>query len=161
MPTFKNPGKISFTAEIQTSDKSKGGAWVNFPHDAKEKFGVTGRIPIKATFDGVPYSGSMCRMGEPQHMILILKEIRALIKKGKGDKVKVTVELDDGERVVDVPNELSDALKKAGLLAKYEAMSFTCRKEYAKWIAEAKKEDTRERRLAKAVEMIAAGKKFS
>jgi uncharacterized protein YdeI (YjbR/CyaY-like superfamily) len=36
-------------------------------------------------------------------------------------------------------------------------MAFTHRKEYARWIAEAKRTETRQRRVAQAVEMIRAG----
>lgn len=164
MPTYKNPGKLSFTAPIQTNNKSVGGSWVDFPWSVEDKYGVKGRVPVKATFDGVPYTGSLCKMGPGPHTLLIRKEIRALITKGGGDKVRVTVELDAGERTVDVPPALTAALCGApggSLLPKFEAMSFTCRKEYAAWVADAKKDETRERRLAKAVEMIAAGKKFS
>ena len=42
--------------------------------------------------------------------------------------------------------------------ASFEQMAFTHRKEYARWIAEAKRDETRQRRVAQAVEMIKAGK---
>lgn len=163
MPTYRDPGMVAFTAAIATDDEhaKMGGYWINYPHDASEQFGVKGRIPVKATFDGIPYAGSLCKMGEGPHMLLIRKEIRLKLKKAAGDKVKITIRLDAGERTVDVPSELTEALKTAGLADKYAAMSFTCRKEYAAWIAGAKKPETRARRLEKAVAMIKQGKKFS
>jgi uncharacterized protein YdeI (YjbR/CyaY-like superfamily) len=58
-----------------------------------------------------------------------------------------------------VPAELLAALKKNKAAAKqFEGMSGSCRKEYCVWITEAKREETRERRVAQAVEMIAEGK---
>jgi uncharacterized protein YdeI (YjbR/CyaY-like superfamily) len=48
-------------------------------------------------------------------------------------------------------------LKKEGLLPIFDKLSYTHRKEYCRWISEAKKEETRSRRLAKAVEMLRSG----
>ena len=50
---------------------------------------------MKATFDGVPYSGSMIKYGAPQHMLGVLKSIRDQIGKGPGDTIEVTVEKDE------------------------------------------------------------------
>lgn len=60
---------------------------------------------------------------------------------------------------VTVPEALAAALKKnKAAAAQFEAMSPSCRKEYCVWVGEAKREETRERRVAQAVEMIAEGK---
>ena len=55
---------------------------------------------VFVTFDGEAYRGSMVRMGTPRHILLILKEIREKLGKGPGDRIRVTVELDDAPRVV-------------------------------------------------------------
>jgi uncharacterized protein YdeI (YjbR/CyaY-like superfamily) len=39
----------------------------------------------------------------------------------------------------------------------YDGLSFTHRKEYARWIAGAKRQETRERRVRRAIEMLSAG----
>lgn len=58
-----------------------------------------------------------------------------------------------------VPQELRKALAgQPAVKAKFDAMSPSHRREYCEWIAEAKKLETRERRLAKAMEQIAEGK---
>jgi len=58
-----------------------------------------------------------------------------------------------------VPAALAAALKKhKAAAARFETMSPSCRKEYCVWVGEAKREETRERRVAQAVEMIAEGK---
>lgn len=67
------------------------GAYVEIPFDVKEVFGK-GRVPVNATFDGEPYSGSIVRMGTPCHILGIRKDIRARIGKQPGDTVHVTVE---------------------------------------------------------------------
>ncbi|NLE76789.1 MAG: DUF1905 domain-containing protein [Chloroflexi bacterium] len=67
------------------------GAYVEFPFDVQREFGK-GRAPVRATFDGEPYQGSLVRMGTPGHIIGIRKEIRRKIGKQPGDLVRVTIE---------------------------------------------------------------------
>jgi uncharacterized protein YdeI (YjbR/CyaY-like superfamily) len=63
------------------------------------------------------------------------------------------------KRAVHVPAELAAALKKNKLAAKvFAGFSPSCRREYAEWIAEAKRPETREKRLAQAIAWIAQGK---
>lgn len=129
-----------------------GGAWIEFPYDAKKEFGTGGRIPVKATFDGEPYRGSLVRMGGPCHIIGILKSIREKLGKDAGSTVSVVLEKDTGERVVDVPADLSAALKKNPAARKlFEKMSYTHRKEWARYVGEAKAAETRLRRAGKAL----------
>ncbi|MBB4034441.1 hypothetical protein GGR21_000326 [Dysgonomonas hofstadii] len=66
------------------------GAYIEIPFDVKEAFGK-GRVPVNATFDGVPYQGSIVRMGTPGHIIGIRKEIRKQIGKQPGDIVHVMI----------------------------------------------------------------------
>ena len=67
------------------------GAYVEIPFDVQAAFGK-GRVKVLATFDGVPYNGSLVRMGTPGHIIGVLKDIRAKIGKQPGDTVHVTVQ---------------------------------------------------------------------
>jgi hypothetical protein len=67
------------------------GAYIEFPYDAKAEFGK-GRVKVRATFDGVPYEGSLVRMGTPGHILGVRKDIRSQIGKGPGDVVRVTIE---------------------------------------------------------------------
>jgi bifunctional DNA-binding transcriptional regulator/antitoxin component of YhaV-PrlF toxin-antitoxin module len=149
MKTYK------FKARIE--DAGGGGACVYFPYDVETEFGTKGRVPVKATFDGVPYAGSMVKYGAPQHLLGILKNIREQIGKGPGDTVEVTVQKDEAERAVDVPPEFEKLLKKEKVWATFEKLSYTHKKEYVRWITEAKREETRLNRLAKSVEMLRGG----
>jgi uncharacterized protein YdeI (YjbR/CyaY-like superfamily) len=90
-------------------------------------------------------------------MLGVLKAIREQIGKGPGDTVQVEVWKDEEVRTLDVPAPFAALLKKQGLLAGFEKLSYTHRKEYCRWIAEAKKEETRSSRIAKAVEMLRGG----
>ena len=76
-----------------------------------------------------------------------------------GQQVDVVLELDLAPRTVEVPDALAAALATdPRAKAAFERMSFTHRKEYARWIAEAKREETTRRRVEQALEMIKAGK---
>ncbi len=86
----------------------------------------------------------------------VLKSIRSELGKGDGDAVTVTVERDSGERVVDVPEDLAAALAGAGLREAFDGMSYSHRREHVNAINDAKKPETRARRIAKALEMLTA-----
>lgn len=66
------------------------GAYIDIPFDVRKEFGK-GRVPVIATFDEVEYIGSIVRMGTPNHIIGIRKDIREKIKKQPGDSIKVTI----------------------------------------------------------------------
>jgi hypothetical protein len=147
--------KYKFTAKIQAGDG--GGAYVLFPYDTGKEFGTKGKVPINATFDGVPYAGSLIKYGNPLHMLGMLKAIREKIGKAPGDTVEVVVWKDEALRTVEVSAQFEHLLKKERLLPVFEKLSYTHRKEYCRWITEAKKEETRLRRLEKAIEMLKKG----
>ena len=151
MKTYKFKGKVE-AAE-------GGGAYVLFPYDVKKEFRTNGRVPVKATFNGVSYAGSLIKHGHPQHMLGMLKAIREQIGVEPGDMVAVEVWKDEAERTLEVPAELKKAMQAAGVMPKFESLSYTHRKEYCRWISDAKKEETRARRLERAVEMLAKGVK--
>lgn len=71
----------------------------------------------------------------------------------------MTVERDEAIRTIAIPPNLKAALKKEGLLAFFEKLSYTNRKEYIRWITEAKKEETRDARFEKAIVMLHNGVK--
>jgi hypothetical protein len=151
-----NTKTYQFKAKIE---EIKGSPCIFFPYDVEVEFGTRGRVPVKVTFDGVPYTGSMIKYGAPQHMLPILNVIRNQIGKGPGDTVEITLVKDEAERTVQTPEDLARLLKKEKLLESFEKLSYTHRKEYVRWITEAKKEETRQRRLAKAIEMLRDGVK--
>ncbi len=149
--------KYRFNARIHSG--CGGGAYVVFPYDVENEFGVKGQVPVRVTFDGAPYTGSLAKYGMPQHILGVPKAIREQVGKQPGDTVEVELWRDEEERTLRVPAEFQKLLEKEGLLPFFEKLSFTHRKEYCRWITEAKKEGTRLRRLEKAVEMLKKGVK--
>ena len=147
--------KYKFKATIQPG--IGGGAAVIFPYNVEQEFGTRARVPVCATLQGVPYRGSLVKCGPEAHMLGVLKGIREQIGKGPGDAIEVALWRDEAERTVEVPPEFEKLMKKAGLFAGFQKLSYTHRKEYCRWISEAKKEETRQTRLGKAIEMLKKG----
>ena len=84
--------------EVIHEVKDKGGAYVIFPWNIKELFGK-GIVKVNASFDGIPYRGSIVNMGVRDdegnicYIIGVLKSIREKLKKGEGDKVHIVIEV--------------------------------------------------------------------
>ncbi|WP_216897776.1 YdeI/OmpD-associated family protein [Nocardia alni] len=137
-----------FEARIESA--RGGGAVVPVPADVVEALGGGGRIPVRVTFDGVEYHGSIASMGAGP-CIGMLKAIRAELGKGPGDTVEVTVERDTAERTVEVPGDLAAALAEAGVREAFDALSYSRRREQVTAITEAKRPETRRRRVEQTV----------
>lgn len=88
-PKPLNEREYQFSAVIKKVPDIDG-AYVEFPFDVKKEF-LKGRVKVHATFDGVPYDGSLVRIQTPCHIIGIRKEIREKILKQPGDEVIVTI----------------------------------------------------------------------
>jgi Bacteriocin-protection, YdeI or OmpD-Associated/Domain of unknown function (DUF1905) len=115
------------------------------------------RFPVVATVNGYTWRTSVSRMGG-EFLLGLSKEVRQGAGAQAGDEVDVTVELDTAPREVEVPEALAAALAAdPEAKASFDRMAFTHRKEYARWIADAKQEQTRQRRVGQALEMIRAG----
>jgi len=149
--------KHTFSAEIKNA--GGGGAFVEVPFDVEKTFGSK-RPKVKALIEGVPYRGLLTRMGGPNHILIILKGIRDQIGKTFGDEVKVTVEADTEPRVIEIPPELVKAFKKEKAAETYfKSLAYSHQREYVGYITEAKKEETRQNRIVKTIEMLKKGKK--
>jgi hypothetical protein len=149
--------KQSFTAVIQNA--GGGGAFVEVPFDVEKEYGSK-KPRVKATIEGVPYRGTLVRMGTECHLLLILKSIREQIGKTFGDEVQVTLEPDTEPRLIEIPEDLSKEFKKdKDVKAFFDKLSYTHQKEYVTWINDAKKEETRQNRITRTIEMLRQGKK--
>jgi hypothetical protein len=119
------------------------------------------RFPVVATINGYTWRTSVARMGG-EFLVGLNKEVRAGAGVQAGDAVTLELALDSEPRTVEIPPALADALDADGeAKAIFDGLAFTHRKEYARWVAEAKRDETRERRVAKALEMLHAGKTLS
>lgn len=151
---------IIFSAEIQ-QHQDINAAFINFPFDTNELFGKKGQVKVKVLLDDkVEYRSSLANMGGGCHRLGLTQVIRKELGKTFGEIVDVKLWEDKEERVVTVPDDVQELLNQNEKAKEfYNKMSYTHRKEYIRWIEEAKKEENRERRKIKMIEMLLEGKK--
>jgi antitoxin component of MazEF toxin-antitoxin module len=152
-------GALTFKTTLQ---KRGPAAAVVLDDDQVNKVGEGARrFPVRATVNGYVWRTLVARMGG-EFMVGLPREVREGADAHAGDAVEVTLELDTAPREVEVPEALAAALEgDSAAKAAFDGLAFTHRKEYARWVAEAKREATRDRRVAKALEMLHAGKTIS
>ena len=91
-----------------------------------------------------------------RNLVGLSKAVRAELGVEIGDEIDATIDLDTAEREVEVPADLAAALDAAGARAAFDALTFSRRKELARGVTEAKRPETRERRIAAVVEELSA-----
>jgi hypothetical protein len=116
------------------------------------------RFPVVATVNGHTWRTSVARMGG-EFLVGLNRAVRQEAGVEAGDTVDVELALDTAPREVEVPQALADALAADDEAREaFDRLAYTHRKEYARWIEEAKRDETRRRRLAQALEMLRQGK---
>jgi len=111
------------------------------------------RIPVHVIIDNVSYQSTIVVMGG-LFLIPVNKNIRNQINKYGGETVSVKIKRDITKRRVIVPTLIKIALKNANLAKQFQSLSFTQQKEYVNWINDAKKEETRKKRLINLIEQV-------
>jgi hypothetical protein len=147
---------MRFTATLEESDRGGGGRWVACPFDGRHTFG-SARAPVAGTVNGTAFRTRLAVYGGVTYLGFP-RPVREAAAIETGDTLDIELERDDVPREVEIPEALAAALAAdPGARAIYDALSFTHRNEYARWIAEAKREDTRQRRTTRAIAMLLAG----
>lgn len=96
----------------------------------------------------------LARMGG-ENMIGFTRAVRAELGLEIGQDIEVSIDVDSDERTVEVPLALTEALRAEPTLQQvFDALSYSARKEMARQIADAKQDDTRQRRLQKALHTL-------
>lgn len=145
----------TFKAKLTPTPRGGGGTLLAVPESVATEMGLKGMPKVNAVIAGQPYRGSLMPMGDGTFCLGVLKSIQAAAGVKQGDTVTVELELDNAPRVVEMPADLRRAIagdKKAQ--AAWEKLSFTNKKEMARGLEEAKKPETRERRLDAAVKAL-------
>jgi hypothetical protein len=115
------------------------------------------RFPVTATINGYTWRSTVVRM-RGEYVLGLSKDVRGLAGVAADDQVQVALALDRAERTVQLPPALAEALGRyPDASAAYDRLAYTHRKEFANWVTEAKRDKTRERRVAKTLEMLRAG----
>lgn len=126
--------------------------FIRMPFDVKKVFGK-GRVPVKLTINDYTYRTTICHMGGIWGVPL-RREHREQAKVKGGDLVQVSVSPDSEPRIVEAPPDLRKFLQQNKVWELFEPLAYTHKKEFVQWITGAKKEETREARQQKMVQML-------
>ena len=152
--------KLRFTAKIEGKEAGVV-AVITPPVDVPEFFGTRARVPIRGTINSYPFRSSLMPCGG-RHMMPVNRTLCQGAGVKPGDVVEVVMERDEEKRTVEAPPVLKKALAKTKTAkANWAKLAFTHKKEMAVWIEGAKQEETRARRLAKVMQVLEAGTKWT
>jgi len=145
--------KLKFKEELKKVNETGRTAYIEIPFNIEKEWGTKAMVKVKADIDGYLHRGFLMPYGKKGvHYIGLKSDLMKTMNKYPGDVVNVTIEQDTEERIVEVPEDFKKALdknKKAKEI--FDKLSYSHRKEYSEWIASAKKEETRLRRILKAI----------
>jgi hypothetical protein len=142
--------KKTFKAKL-TADS--GGLFFQVPFDVKEAFGKA-RAPVRVKLGKYSYSSTVAVYGG-KYYVPVRREHREAAKVTPEKTLTISLELDEAKRDVKTPSDLARALKaRAGGGEHWQKLSYTNRREHVQAILEAKKPETRARRVAKAVAAV-------
>ena len=144
--------------QAQLTGHGPKAAWVFFdvPFAVAKVFGTKARVPVVGTLNGAPFQNSLLPNGDGTHSMHVKKELLARAKAKTGDTVTVVLERDATTRTVAPPADLLLTLVAQPHLEKtFWQFSHSHQKELVDWIVAAKKTETRERRIQKALKMLA------
>ena len=128
-------------------------AAIEIPEDELKKIGGNKRAPLKITVNGYTYQSTATVM-DGKCLVVFPKKDRENAGVDSGDKLEVQLELDSGYRQVEVPKELEIALQQSGIKEKFDELTYSKRKEYARQVADAKAQDTKLRRIEKIIQAM-------
>jgi hypothetical protein len=149
--------KKEFTSKLERFEGSGTWTYADIPFDVEKTFGKKGQVKIKGTVNGVPFLSSLMPHGDGTHFLVVNRPTRDAAKVKEGARVRIVLVADTEPRVIQAPPDLERALaKNKSAAAAWEKLAPSRKKAYVLWITEAKKEETRQRRIEKAVAKVAA-----
>jgi Bacteriocin-protection, YdeI or OmpD-Associated/Domain of unknown function (DUF1905) len=153
---------VSFSSKLIRPEVVGAWTFAMVPKTAAATAGFRPRMRVKGTIDGVPFRSSLIPRGGGEVFVVVNQEMRERIGKTDGQSVQFVLDIDTTPPVVDVHPALKGALDKdAKAKATFERFTVSQRLAYVRWIADAKQDATRERRVALAIEKIRRGEKFN
>jgi hypothetical protein len=148
--------KLDFTSKLIPTGPNGAWCFLHFPFDMMKTFGTRARVPVTGTINGFAFRSSLAPM-EGRHVMAVNKEMQVGAKVKPGDSAHFLMERDEKPRTVAVPPAIKKALaKEPKAKAIFDKMSFSHQKEYVKWITDAKKPETMQRRLEQLIPKLLA-----
>jgi hypothetical protein len=148
---------MRFEAEVELGGKTATG--IEVPGDVIEALGQGRRPAVVVTVAGHSYRTTVASR-DGRFLVPLSAENRTAAGVAAGDRVTVDVEPDTAPREVAVPDDLKAALADhPEAVAHFDGLAASHRKEWVRWIEEAKRPETREARVAKTVAGLREGRK--
>jgi hypothetical protein len=146
---------VRFEGVITPTPRGGGGSLVPIPNTVADQLGLKGMPKVNTVIAGTPYRGSLMPMGDGTYCLGVLKSIQEAAGVGYGDSITIDLELDTTPRNVELPADLAKAIADDKMATSaWEALSYTNKKEMARSLEEAKRPETRQRRLAQALDSL-------
>ncbi|HZJ09630.1 MAG TPA: YdeI/OmpD-associated family protein [Trueperaceae bacterium] len=153
--------KHRFSATLVRPEGRGTWTYLDVPAGVSSEFGIAGQVAVAATVNGEPLRSTLMASGAGGHYLVVPRALREKLGVTSGDEVQVELELDTAPRTVEIPADFDKALAADAAAAEaFASLAPSRRKEYVAWVEDAKRSETRERRIVKAVDMIAEGKKL-
>jgi hypothetical protein len=154
MPPRRAPPSHVFTAKVVRIGMMYG---VDVPGAISRAFGKRGWVPVAGTVNKrTPFRASLAPRGGGRHSLTLNREVRRAAGVGAGDRVTVSVAYDDQPRDVPVPEDMAFVLRDEGVLDTFLAITAGRRGHIIKWVEQAVHEVTRDKRIARVVEIAQA-----
>ena len=146
---------MRFRATVELGGKTATG--IRVPAEVVARLGPSKRPAVRVTINGHTYRSTVAPLGGV-HMLPVSAEIRERAGVAAGDEVEVDIELDTEPREVTVPPDFAAALDRdADAKRSFDGLSYSNKRRYVLSIEEAKTDETRQRRIAKAIATLRAG----
>jgi hypothetical protein len=147
---------MRFRTTILQGDKTATG--IRIPDEIVEALGKGKRPPIRVTLNGYTYRSTVAVM-DGTFMVGVSADVRAAAGVAGGDELDVDIELDTEKREISVPLDLAAALdSQPDARRTFDGLSYSNKSWHVLQVDGAKTEETRQRRIAKSVEALAAGR---
>ncbi len=147
---------VAFLTTVELTGRTA--TFFRVPVDVPALFDGRHRPPVRVRLCGHTYRTTVAKYGD-DYFVPLSRPNREAAGVQAGDRIAVEIEPDDEPREIEPPPELAAALAGDEEARRvYGSLSFTHRKEYADWIAEAVKPETRMRRAAKAIDLLREGR---
>ncbi len=163
-PMKQSPGAtIRFTAKLlRPAGTSKASTWtfLTLPPDASAKLPSRGMATVEGTLNGIPFTATLEPDGQGSHWLRVERKLRVAAGAEPGGTVALEIVPSEQAPEPSVPADLRKALAAATEARRvWSDITPIARRDWIAWIVSAKRQETRERRIAGACSMLAAGKR--
>jgi hypothetical protein len=141
--------------------RGPGNAWtfLPIPEQVTRACATKSRVAVRGTINGFPFRTSLLPEGDGTHAMPVNKGMLQGAGTAAGQIVTVIMEIDTAARTVEVPGDMNEALREPGTLqSAFESLSYSRQKEFVDWIEQAKRPETRAKRLRKMLVLLEEGR---